>query len=121
MWGGYSSYNEDFINNEKQLTGADCSGILGMSFRIHNINLPRDSHDQFVKSRNITFPNFRKGDFFFYESVRRNRVTHIIMYLGNELFIESGSSNNSKRIVNSIDLFGFPTKSQLINELQRNP
>jgi hypothetical protein len=41
FWGGRSAYKPFLIGNEKIITGVDCSGLIGLNFLIHNLNLPR--------------------------------------------------------------------------------
>lgn len=54
--------------------------MLRLSYLVHNLNIPRDSHDQFVRSKNITFPNFKRGDLLFFSNVGRiERMTHVII------------------------------------------
>jgi gamma-D-glutamyl-L-lysine dipeptidyl-peptidase len=82
FWGGFSAYHPKYIEEEKLITGVDCSGLVGLSYNVNNLNIPRDSHDQFVKSKNITFPNFKKGDLFFMANQGRpDRITHVILLL----------------------------------------
>jgi len=63
-------------DREDCIAGADCSGIINLIFRSCGIEVPRDSHDQFLKSNKIkkgkkvraVFNKEREGkmtDFFF--------------------------------------------------------
>jgi cell wall-associated NlpC family hydrolase len=119
FWGGRSAYHYDLIKNEKQLSGVDCSGLVGISYLVHNLNIPRDSHDQLMKSKNITDSKFLAGDLFFFSNPSNPaRMTHVVMYMGNELIVESTSGRvNATRIATTQQRFGKETSSLRWGEL----
>ena len=64
LWGGKSSF------------GIDCSGLIQVVYRFHNIELPRDASKQVSFGQEIDFENKQEGDLaFFYNT--NNKVTHV--------------------------------------------
>ena len=64
LWGGKSSF------------GIDCSGLIQVIFRLHNIELPRDVSEQVKLGQEIAYDNKEEGDLaFFYNA--NNKITHV--------------------------------------------
>ena len=64
LWGGKSSF------------GIDCSGLIQVIFRLHNIELPRDVSQQVKLGQEIAYDNKEEGDLaFFYNA--NNKITHV--------------------------------------------
>jgi cell wall-associated NlpC family hydrolase len=73
----------------------DCSGLLVTAFGRNGIQLPHNSEEQARYGKIITgFENLRKGDMvFFIRSYRTgNFITHSGIYIGNNRFIHTSSS-----------------------------
>lgn len=74
----------------------DCSGLLFTVFKTHGIQLPHNSEDQARYGKIISqIGQLKKGDLvFFVRSYKTSRfITHSGIYLGNNEFIHSSSSN----------------------------
>jgi gamma-D-glutamyl-L-lysine dipeptidyl-peptidase len=89
LWGGMS------------VRGMDCSGFIKMVYHVNGVELNRDSRQQAQQGIPIdpgeNFQNLKKGDLLFFgrkaTAKRRERITHVALYLENGLFIHS-----SKRV-----------------------
>ncbi|WP_296618420.1 C40 family peptidase [Marivirga sp.] len=58
-------------------SGMDCSGLLFVSFKSADINIPRVSRDQAKTGKKVKFRKLEKGDVvFFAMGKRRRRITH---------------------------------------------
>ncbi len=81
LWGGRST------------KGLDCSGLTGMVYRLHGIQLPRDANMQVHAGREVrwdsTYATLQPGDLLFFGR-NIDHITHVGMYLGGGRFIHSG-------------------------------
>lgn len=82
-WGGRSSF------------GYDCSGFVQMLYRQMGIHLPRDSKDQmhFANFRSVAFDALEPSDLIFF-GLSEDKIRHVGMYLGNDLFIHATVAEN---------------------------
>ena len=89
LWGGMS------------VRGMDCSGFIKTVYHLNGVELNRDSRQQAQQGIPIdpgeNFQNLKKGDLLFFgrkaTAKRRERITHVALYLENGLYIHS-----SKRV-----------------------
>ncbi len=77
--------------------GMDCSGLLYVSFRKHNVPIPRVSYVMANEGKRIKINKVEKGDLLFFKTKKRGkRINHVGMVVstkGNEVkFIHSSSS-----------------------------
>lgn len=74
-------------------SGIDCSAFTGMVFRTAgNIELPRTANGQSGVGRRIrNREDLRLGDLIFFHTRRQARVSHVGIYLGDNLFAHSSS------------------------------
>lgn len=87
LWGGRSK------------KAVDCSGLIHLLFRTQNICIPRDAHDQYLKSQKIDERELLPGDLLFFTPIDKpERVTHVLLYQDKESCIESASSGKGVRI-----------------------
>lgn len=85
LWGGYSP------------KGLDCSGLAKLVFFLNGIELKRNSSQQARQGSEVPldkdFSQLRKGDLLFFgpraRRRRPERITHVGIYLGDKLFIQS--------------------------------
>lgn len=71
--------------------GFDCSGFVQYVFRIHGIQLPRVSSQQYQVGKSVSKANLQPGDLVFF-ATSFGSVNHLGIYIGNNQFIHSGSS-----------------------------
>jgi len=81
LWGGTSP------------KGFDCSGFTKVVFRLNGIDIARDTDQQAEVGQDVPFENglsqLRKGDLLFFcpSATRRDRISHVGIYLGDGVFI----------------------------------
>ena len=81
--------------------GIDCSAFTRRIFSATGINLPRTSRQQFLLGRQVNKYELMFGDLLFF-SKNGDRISHVGMYVGNGLFINSASGRGvSKGNLNS--------------------
>ncbi len=106
-WGGRSAQSELFGN----ISSVDCSALINLSFLAHGLQIPRMSKEQFLSSTVIKLgKDLQPGDLIFYASVFKNpnyknpfQIDHIMMYLGNNLLIESTIADDQKVRITACD------------------
>ncbi len=80
LWGGTSK------------RGIDCSAFIQtMFYQALGIELPRTSLEQSGVGVPVEKADLKFGDLVFFDTMRKGRVTHVGMYLGNGFFAHSGS------------------------------
>ncbi|SEB94566.1 Cell wall-associated hydrolase, NlpC family [Tenacibaculum sp. MAR_2009_124] len=77
--------------------GMDCSGLIYVSFKKRNINLPRTSRLMYAEGFSIPLNKIKRGDLLFFNTSRRGRnVNHVGLVTsakrGSIQFIHSTSS-----------------------------
>ncbi len=77
--------------------GMDCSGLLYVAFRAHDITLPRVSHEMAEEGKRVRVPEVEIGDLLFFTTTRRGRkINHVGLVVaveGDDIkFIHSTSS-----------------------------
>lgn len=74
----------------------DCSGLTYLSFTANKINIPRRSQDQARYGKIVLNKNdLKKGDLVFFTKSYNSPdyITHVGIYLGNNRFIHTSTSN----------------------------
>ena len=80
LWGGTSK------------RGIDCSAFIQtMFYQALGIELPRTSLEHSGVGVPVDNADLKFGDLVFFDTMRKGRVTHVGMYLGNGYFAHSGS------------------------------
>lgn len=93
LWGGTSG------------KGMDCSGFTKTVFYLHGMILQRDASQQVHTGLEVktdsTLAGLQKGDFLFFGRLteeKKEKITHVGIYMGDGLFIHSGDDNPGIRI-----------------------
>lgn len=89
LWGGRSSFLEDPI------ASVDCSGLVNLLYRAQGLLIPRDAHDQHLKAQKTT--TLKPGDLVYLQ--KEKRVNHVIIYLGEDLFIEAPKTDQKVHLM----------------------
>ncbi len=101
--------------------GVDCSGLINLVFRVNNIDMPRDSHEQWMVSKRISPEDLKPGDLIFMsEESRYNVINHVMLYAGGENLIEAYETGSTVREISLKDRFGLSIKELKGNELIKN-
>ncbi|MBV6478620.1 MAG: hypothetical protein HGGPFJEG_01375 [Ignavibacteria bacterium] len=80
LWGGTSK------------RGIDCSAFIQtIMYQALGVALPRTSLEQSNVGEPVEKSDLKFGDLVFFDTMRKGRVTHVGMYLGNGFFAHSGS------------------------------
>jgi hypothetical protein len=80
LWGGTSK------------RGIDCSAFIQtVYYQALGVTLPRTSLEQSSVGEPVEKSELKFGDLVFFDTMRKGRVSHVGMYLGNGFFAHSGS------------------------------
>ncbi|MBI3563834.1 MAG: C39 family peptidase [Elusimicrobia bacterium] len=100
-WGGRAGVQPDMK------MGVDCSGLVSLAYRIHGRDVPRDSHEQKLKSRPIRSAELLSGDLVFLtDDETSDRVTHVMIFTGGDGLIESRKSSGRVLRTTFLERFG---------------
>ena len=95
LWGGRSMFMADL---SATITGVDCSGLTNLAYRAGNIDLPRDAHDQWSATKQVQAASLKPGDLVFLSKEdQADRIHHVMLYTGNERFIEAYVTGTTAR------------------------
>lgn len=72
----------------------DCSGfVLYVIEKSINVKLPRVSSDMAVINKNkLSIKEIKRGDLIFFDTLNKNRVSHVGIYIGDNKFIHAPNS-----------------------------
>jgi cell wall-associated NlpC family hydrolase len=122
LWGGRSIKTEvrdqrsEVRKNSKLETwnpqpdavrGVDCSGLTNLVFRANNIDIPRNAHVQWMVTPKISHDATQPGDLIFVSNVDEfYKISHVMISLGGEEFIEALETSTIVKINSFRDKFG---------------
>lgn len=95
LWGGTSK------------SGIDCSALVQNAFAAAGKSVPRTSQAQYNATERVSRANLQPGDLGFIRS--NGKVTHVVMYIGNNQIIESsrpGKPVAIRTLYSQINVFG---------------
>lgn len=102
-WGGRAGVQPD------PKIGVDCSGLVSLAYRIHGRDVPRDSHEQKLKSRPVRREELECGDLVFLtDREDSERITHVMIHTGGDGLIESRKSSGRVLRTTFLERFGQP-------------
>lgn len=93
-WGGRSAQNDDF-----GISSVDCSSLIHLSFLAQGLQIPRMSHEQFLRSSPIQHgADLQPGDLIFFASITKHsiRMDHVMLYLGDDKMLEATFADEHK-------------------------
>lgn len=87
LWGGRS------FPLKNSICSVDCSGLINLLYRAQGIIIPRNAHDQYLKSQPIS--SLLPGDPLFL--AKEKRVSHVLLKLDDTTFLESPETGKNIR------------------------
>ncbi|MES1982807.1 MAG: C40 family peptidase [Pseudomonadota bacterium] len=85
--------------------GFDCSGFVRYVFsNALSLQLPRTSHEMSRIGAHLEPDQLRPGDLVFYNT-RKQRYSHVGIYVGDDRFVHASSSGKSIALVNMQDTY----------------
>jgi cell wall-associated NlpC family hydrolase len=95
-WGGRSGHLE---GNVESPSGVDCSGLVNVTYRAAGVDVPRDAHEQYMKSQPLSSPaDLKPGDLIFLSWTKEPaKITHVMIYAGGDDVIEAVQEQNTVR------------------------
>ncbi|MCX8021575.1 MAG: C40 family peptidase [Syntrophorhabdaceae bacterium] len=108
LWGGRSIYAPSDKNTKGVLRGVDCSGLTNLVYRVYNIDIPRNAHDQWLACEHIDYNSLAPGDLIFLSSTGdEDFIDHVMLYTGDEGFIEAPGTGLCVKASNIKEKFGI--------------
>ncbi|MBU1171763.1 MAG: C40 family peptidase [Proteobacteria bacterium] len=80
--------------------GFDCSGFTLVVYQRNGFELPRSAAAQFRIGEPVPRDSLRKGDLLFFATGRRDRISHVGIYSGNNTFIHASTHDACIRTSN---------------------
>jgi len=115
LWGGRSIKTEVRKNSKLEtwnpqpdaVRGVDCSGLTNLVFRANNIDIPRNAHVQWMVTPKISHDATQLGDLIFVSNQDEfYKISHVMISLGGEEFIEALETSTIVKINSFRDKFG---------------
>jgi cell wall-associated NlpC family hydrolase len=89
-------------------TGVDCSGLTNLVFRVNDIDIPRDAHDQWLAAERIGRDRLKPGDLIFLsEKGAPVSIVHVLLSAGGEDFFEAEETGSVVSLTDFSDKFGI--------------
>jgi len=78
--------------------GFDCSGLSMTVYQLNGFDLPRTSQEQASYGQPVSRDRLSKGDLVFFDTKNQGRVSHVGIYIGDNLFIHAPGRGKRIRI-----------------------
>jgi len=86
-----------YLNGGTTPQGFDCSGFVQYVFRLHGLEVPRQTRDQFRLGRNLRPDDLEPGDLVFFTTVAPG-ASHVGIVIGEDLFVHAPSERGVVRV-----------------------
>ncbi|MBI4396418.1 MAG: C40 family peptidase [Elusimicrobia bacterium] len=97
FWGGRSGHRSDRLDRP---SGVDCSGLVNLSYRANGVDIPRDAHEQYMKSTPVSYSSLKSGDLVFLAKAENpRRMSHVMIFIGGDRALESVNDADTVRRV----------------------
>jgi hypothetical protein len=77
--------------------GVDCSGLVRAVYRLNGLDLPRSTAGQFQAGATVPRDRLRKGDLVFFSASPGRRVSHVGIYVRDDVFIHAPGTGKTVR------------------------
>ena len=77
--------------------GLDCSGLVLAVYQLNGLNVPRTSREQYSGGTHVHRRHLEKGDLVFFSTSGSGRVSHVGIYIGENLFIHAPGAGKTIR------------------------
>lgn len=104
LWGGKSFFDPAL---KSQLSGCDCSGLVGLVYGVHGTQLPRDAHDQYLCCKPVEVADMKVGDLIFRADVEKPaRKDHVMLFAGGDSFFDTNITDKKAVLTTAKERFG---------------
>lgn len=101
FWGGMTPYDPQ----NPHCTSFDCSGLVHICYRLVGKSILRNSRQQYSNCRQVS--ELLPGDLIFTEKLQRpNYISHVMLYEGNQVLIESTEDTMNIRKISFKEKYG---------------
>lgn len=110
FWGGRSAHMEvldRLPGSLKQVSAVDCSGLTNLAYRVADMEIPRDSHEQFMMAKPVKKEDLKPGDLIFSASKENpDKVTHVAIFVDSMTVLEAPQSGEAVRKIEFSKKYG---------------
>ena len=103
LWGGRSMH---MPGPNAIATGVDCSGLTNLVYRAHDIDIPRDACEQWLRAEPLPAMRLEPCDLVFVAR-GESAVSHVMLFAGGENFIEAHETGANVRMSTFRERFGI--------------
>mgnify|MGYP005765076305 CR=1 FL=1 len=90
----YDQLGKDYVWGANGPDSFDCSGLTKYIYKkAFGIDLPRVSYEQAKFGKAVDKEDLQPGDLIFFDTMNKDRVSHVGIYVGNNEFIHAANSN----------------------------
>ena len=105
-WGGRSPERAE---SAVPPAGVDCSGLVQLAYRTIGRSIPRDAHEQALRSRRLQRDQLQPGDLVFLSAAQEpQQIVHVLLYAGDGRLIEGPGTGSRVRQIAWVERFGQP-------------
>ena len=99
----FSKIDTPYIYGSNGNGAYDCSSYVQFVYKKSiNVNLPRVSYQQAESGKKVSVNQLKAGDLVAFDTLGKNRISHIGIYIGNNQFIHA-SSGYKKVVVSQLE------------------